>query len=219
MLFGKPKNDYNMTLALGAIFQAILLIKNLAKTGKVDEKIFVSCIDTIYPKDTKDVEAIYGGFESLYPGLQELLKFFDIEKKARDPDVTRYLLGLICLERKLMHNEKLCEKLKTSIAQRQHQRSYFEPMHPIILSNLADTYIQTTGALNYRIQIIGRATYLHRQDVMNKIRALLLAGLRSAVLWRQMGGSRWQLLVGRKQISTIALKLCQACEKTHPLEI
>jgi len=34
----------------------------------------------------------------------------------------------------------------------------------------------------------------------NKIRTLLLAGIRAAVLWRQMGGNRWQLLFSRKDI-------------------
>jgi high frequency lysogenization protein len=32
------------------------------------------------------------------------------------------------------------------------------------------------------------------------VRTLLLAGLRSAVLWRQLGGGRFDLMFGRKKI-------------------
>ncbi|MDX1397057.1 MAG: DUF489 family protein [Oceanospirillum sp.] len=33
-----------------------------------------------------------------------------------------------------------------------------------------------------------------------KVRALLFAGIRSAILWHQLGGRRWKLLLGRKKI-------------------
>ena len=39
--------------------------------------------------------------------------------------------------------------------------------------------------------------FLNQSYTMNKIRALLLAGIRSAVLWRQLGGHRWQLFLMR----------------------
>lgn len=42
----------------------------------------------------------------------------------------------------------------------------------------------------------------HLQDSRNadKVRALLLAGIRSAMLWRQLGGRRWQLLFSRRKL-------------------
>jgi high frequency lysogenization protein len=33
-----------------------------------------------------------------------------------------------------------------------------------------------------------------------EIRALLLAGIRSARLWRQLGGHRWQLVISRRKL-------------------
>ena len=47
MLFGKPKNYYDITLALAGIFQAILLIKSIAETGKADEAAFLTTINSI----------------------------------------------------------------------------------------------------------------------------------------------------------------------------
>lgn len=42
-----------------------------------------------------------------------------------------------------------------------------------------------------------------------KIRALLLAGVRSAVLWRQVGGRRWQLFLWRNKFAKLAKKLIE----------
>ncbi len=44
----------------------------------------------------------------------------------------------------------------------------------------------------------GEEKFLSQTNNANKIRALLLSGIRSAVLWRQVGGNRWQLLLKRK---------------------
>ena len=43
--------------------------------------------------------------------------------------------------------------------------------------------------------------------MQDKIRACLLAGIRSAVLWRQVGGSKWQLLFHRKKLVQAAQQL------------
>jgi high frequency lysogenization protein len=45
----------------------------------------------------------------------------------------------------------------------------------------------------------GEPNYLQNPDNQNRIRALLLAGIRAAWLWRQMGGNRWRILFGRQQ--------------------
>ena len=34
----------------------------------------------------------------------------------------------------------------------------------------------------------------------DRIRTLLLAGIRSAMLWRQLGGNKWQIIFGRGEI-------------------
>ncbi len=42
--------------------------------------------------------------------------------------------------------------------------------------------------------------HLQQTDNAAKIRALLLAGIRSARLWRQLGGHRWQLIFSRRKL-------------------
>ena len=51
-----------------------------------------------------------------------------------------------------------------------------------------------------RIVINGKPQYLKNERTVDWVRTLLLAGLRSAMLWQQMGGGRFELMFGRKKI-------------------
>ena len=47
---------------------------------------------------------------------------------------------------------------------------------------------------------MGQSVFIHQKDILHRIRSLLLAGIRSAILWQQMGGKRWHFLFARKSI-------------------
>lgn len=79
--------------------------------------------------------------------------------------------------------------------------------HTNIIAALAELYQETVSTFSFRIQVTGEPRYLQNQDNANKIRSLLLAGVRSAILWEQVGGKRWHLLLFRKQISKAAKNL------------
>ncbi|MDQ4147727.1 MAG: DUF489 family protein, partial [Pseudomonadota bacterium] len=72
-----------------------------------------------------------------------------------------------------------------------------ELTHINVISRLADTYQRSISELTPRIIVHGEESYLSNPDNASRIRALLLAGIRAAVLWRQAAGNRWRLLVGR----------------------
>jgi len=46
--------------------------------------------------------------------------------------------------------------------------------------------------------VVGDQAILKQPEIQDKVRCSLFCGLRSAVLWRQMGGKRRQLLLNRK---------------------
>ncbi|MEW8367847.1 MAG: DUF489 family protein, partial [Candidatus Thiodiazotropha taylori] len=58
-------------------------------------------------------------------------------------------------------------------------------------------YAENISTLKPRIMVSGETIYLQNSDNVNRIRALLLSGIRSAMLWRQTGGRRRQLLFSR----------------------
>jgi high frequency lysogenization protein len=51
---------------------------------------------------------------------------------------------------------------------------------------------------------------LQNENLAAKIRVLLFAGVRAAVLWQQCGGKRWHLLFQRKRISADLKRLLSA---------
>ena len=58
----------------------------------------------------------------------------------------------------------------------------------------------TVSTLGPRIIVRGDPALLARPESANRIRALLLAGIRAAVLWRQCGGTRVGLILGRRRL-------------------
>jgi high frequency lysogenization protein len=50
------------------------------------------------------------------------------------------------------------------------------------------------------VLVQGNPHYLGQSGVVAEIRAMLLAALRSAVLWRQLDGSLWDFLLRRREL-------------------
>ena len=90
--------------------------------------------------------------------------------------------------------------IRIGIERAQRQAEQFGVLHSNVLANLADLYHSNISTLQPRIMVIGDPQYLSDPGTVNKVRALLLAGIRSAHLWRQCGGSRWQLMFHRPKL-------------------
>ena len=82
----------------------------------------------------------------------------------------------------------------------ENQVSHFGLLHDNVMAALGGAYQDTLSTLRLRIQVHGDMRHLQQPDIANRIRALLLAGIRSARLWRQLGGHRWQLLLSRRKL-------------------
>ncbi len=108
------------------------------------------------------------------------------------------------LERKLMNNKEVFKLLARRVKYASSQAIYFSETHSTVLASLADIYLSTLGTLPFRVQVLGQAKLLNQPEIINKVRALMLAGVRSAVLWRQMGGSRLQLFFSRSKLVQMA---------------
>jgi high frequency lysogenization protein len=185
-------------IALGAIYQATLCVRRIATKGTVDTDIMEPCIYSLFQKDASTPAAIFGPPGSLAPGIRELANQLS-GKTGRDLEFTRYLLALIKLESVLNRRPSLVERIGQGIEEARAKLTHFPLLHPNLLAHLADLYSQTISQLQPRIMVRGEPNYLQNPDNQNRIRALLLAGIRAAWLWRQMGGNRWRILFGRQQ--------------------
>ncbi|MEE3191683.1 MAG: DUF489 family protein, partial [Pseudomonadota bacterium] len=101
----------------------------------------------------------------------------------------------------------MLDALGQGIQQASRQAEHFSNAHPNTIAALADLYKQTLSQLSFRIRVTGNPTYLQNAGTADKVRAILLSGIRAAILWRQVGGRRWQLLFSRRRYSEICRDL------------
>ncbi len=76
-----------------------------------------------------------------------------------------------------------------------------------MLASVAQCYQDTLGRYRFRIQVRGESGYLLQETVATRVRCLLFAAIRGAVLWHQSGGRRWHLLLCRGALLAQAQQL------------
>lgn len=205
------RNDYNRTLALAALFQIGNLVRDLAWRGRCDEHEFAVMVNSLFAFDAETPAAIYRGEVNLRTGLE----LVDVQlrsgggSKPPEMEITRYAIGLIFLERKLNARPDMLDELGEGLKSAERQVEYFHVDHDSVIARLAEVYQETISQLGPRILVQGDQTHLSSQLIASRIRTVLLAGIRAAVLWRQASGSRWKLLFGRKRMIKEARDLLQ----------
>ncbi|MDT8283756.1 MAG: high frequency lysogenization protein HflD, partial [Gammaproteobacteria bacterium] len=120
------------------------------------------------------------------------------DKTTRDLEITKYVISLIMLEKKLSRQKSMLDEISNRLNKIESQFDFFSLSHENTYAKLGQIYKDTISTLGPKIIVTGNQIYLSNNNNANKVRALLLAGIRSAVLWRQCGGSRWQFIFGRK---------------------
>ena len=194
------KRTHEHAMALGGLFQAVALVQQVAREGTADAEPFESSIESVLRVDAEDTDAVYGGSARLEYGLRILCRQLGRDKSLQDAEIMRYAVSLLFLERQLVRNARMLSRVREGVETASHQSEHFSTTHENVLARLADTYASTVSQLQPRIMVQGQPEYLNTPANANRIRALLLAGMRSAVLWRQLGGNRFKLLWTRKRI-------------------
>ncbi|QLB13673.1 high frequency lysogenization protein [Bisgaardia hudsonensis] len=198
------KNYYDITLALAGVCQAAKLVQEFAVNGEATQNAFETTIKSLTQMTPNSTLDVYGADEmNLKLGLEVLLE----QMNAQNPDLSRYWLGMLALESKLNKNAEAKSELARRIQRIPTQLAHYDLFDEQMLSTLAGTYVDVISPLGARIQVKGSPTHLQQLSIHNRIRSCLLAGIRSAILWRQMGGTKWQLLFFRQKISNMAQQI------------
>lgn len=201
------------TLALAGLFQAARLAQQLAREGRTDGPGFAASIQALTQIDAPSTEAVYGGTQGVAIGLNLLSRKLGGIADAGDVEIAKYVIAMIHLEGQLRRNPDMQDAIRRGIEAIQSQMKFFESepngeaVHPRLVEKLAELYTQTISTLTPRIMVNGEHGYLSDPAVAARVRAALFAGIRSAFLWRQLGGSRWQLLFNRKKIAGEATRI------------
>ncbi len=194
--------DQDRTLALIGIYQVAKLVYDLATSGKMDEQAYQTSINSLFVSNPGQTLDVFGGdVSNLQVGVKTLLGQMgsDGSEEMRNMEITRYALNLILLERSVVKQDGALNKIAQVIETARTQQTHFGEWHENVIASLARAYSENISQLSPRIMVKGQHGHLQKPQNANKIRALLLAGIRAALLWRQVGGSRWGLLWGRKK--------------------
>ena len=189
-------SKYEQTLALAGIYQSASLVKQVANTGNANNAQIESSLETLFRFEAHNVEEVFGSVAGVLHGINILHQHL-ADKTGRDIEITKYVISLIMLERKLSNNNSMLEEMSKRLSHIESQFEFFSLNHENTFAKLGQLYKDTISTLGPKIMVSGEQPHLSNERNANKVRALLLAGIRSAVLWKQCGGSRWQFLFGR----------------------
>lgn len=194
----------NRVLALAGIAQCSKLVQDIARRGRAAEDAKRETLARIIVFDESDPEVALGGLESNALGLADLMV------KRADPflmERVRTLTAIVNLERFLCKQPQAIRALRSRLETFAEWLGSGDIDSPTSVDELAAIYTETLSHLGPRIMIKGEQSYLEDQRNVNEIRALLLAGVRCAYVFSELGGKKWHLFLNRKSTAAIAGQL------------
>jgi len=196
------------TLTLAAICQVAYWVQKLSRTGKIEENELIILLNSIMNTSPTSTLDVYGNdLANLKIGLNTLIQHLGNQSKNKDPELTRYVVSLLGLERRLSKRNKQMSLLGERIEQCERQLAHYDINNETLIASIASIYSDIISPLGSPIQVAGEPTILKQPVNQHKIRSLLLAGIRSAVLWRQVGGKKRNILFARSKIVECAESL------------
>lgn len=186
-------------LALAGLAQSLQQVRRIAETGHSDASAAQPVLDSVFRLDAASAAAVYGGVPALAPGLRLLDGY--LSSRGDDPLLPRLALATVQLERRFSGEPATLQAVGGGIAELAPRAAELGSAHPEVLAALGTLYADTISHLRPRIMVQGNPHYLGQPGVVSEIRALLLAAVRSAMLWRQLGGSQWHFLLARRAMA------------------
>ena len=186
-------------LALAGLVQALRQVRQIAETGQADAEVLGTALDSVFRIDADSPAAVYGGEHAVAQGLHLLEDYFG--NQGQDEQLPRLALSVLQLERRFAKEDVTATKVREGILALAPVATRLGSGHPDVLSALGSLYADTVSHLRPRVMVQGNPHYLGQANVVAEIRAVLMAALRSAVLWRQLGGSLWDFVLRRGDIN------------------
>ena len=210
-------------VALAAVAQSAALVSKLALHGNASQTELIASVNPLLVLKPGSEADVYPNLGHLNLGLRTLNDIFTQVSSPENASLVRYTLGMLVLRNKLDANTGMQASIRDGLQSVQPLQLIPENATPWRMEDtektdeqlrqeqtfeqLATLYQDTISTLPHRIQVQGQVGYLQNDYVANRVRSLLLAGIRSAVLWHQLGGRRWRLIFYRKRILETASSL------------
>lgn len=196
-------------IAIAAILQCCRLVRELAYEGRIEHEHLVAAnIHSLFNFDPKDTLDTFGGdIHNLNLGLETFQTLLSGgERQESDTEIIRYAVNLIGVTKAFMSDGDMMRAVHARLEAL--KPAYLEHgVDDALMTDLNLLYRETISQLPVRIVINGEKRFLEEPRIASHIRSLLLAGVRATVLWRQLGGTRWALVLRRGQYLKVVRKL------------
>jgi high frequency lysogenization protein len=197
----------DQTLALASMFQSAALINQLAHGESINQAAFDCSLDSLFTLEASSTQDIFGHGEGLMLGLKTLIAYQGGEHNNPERMIAYYVLSSIRLANRLLKDDKMVQSVHQGLQDIERQMDNFDLPMQTRLHRIDGLYQKTISEIKPRIIVQGDQVHLTRDDITTRIRTLLFAGIRAAVLWKQLGGSRFRLIFGRKKTVAEARRL------------
>ena len=204
-------NWEHQNIALCAVAQCAALVHELAIGKEIRQSQLASAINPLLILNPESVEQVYPNLESLTLGFSTLQSILGSNRLKQNSQIRRYITEILILRKTLSKNMIMQSVVRAGL-------SNLEPIRPSLIDcmqtnqqeineqnytfeEISSLYRKTLSTLKHRIKVAGKVQFLKNEIVSNKIRGLLFAGVRSAVLWHQLDGRYWRLFIYNKRIS------------------
>ena len=204
-------NWEHQNIALCAVAQCAALVHELAIGKEIRQSQLASAINPLLILNPESVEQVYPNLESLTLGFSTLQSILGSNRVKQNSQIRRYITEILILRKSLSKNMIMQSVVRAGL-------SNLEPIRPSLVDcmqtnqqeineqnytfeEISSLYRKTLSTLKHRIKVAGKVQFLKNEIVSNKIRGLLFAGVRSAVLWHQLDGRYWRLFIYNKRIS------------------
>jgi len=188
------------TMALAGIFQATELVRQAANHGTWSGYAADTCLDSLLAIEADTVDEIYGSVTSLRLGAETLVSILQGERQYMES--LGYAVSIMQVENNFRRKSNMQAQIgsELQLITTVDEELELHEIKDLQAEKVADLYTRTISTISPRVVVNGRPQYLQVDRTVNWIRTLLFAGLRSAVLWKQMGGGRFSLMFGRKKM-------------------
>ena len=190
-------------IALAGVVQAARMVDQVAKTGSYPAAFFEASLRSLFAFDAPTVDAVYGNIQGVKLGLRSVVDMLTDATNEDHVAMGAYVRGLLKLEDQFGKRPDLQEVVASRLGHVNFKAQHFSDDAVELAASISAIYQDTISHLPYRIKVKGNVQHLQQTKNADLVRTLLLAGLRSAHLWRQLGGRpRHFLFKGGKLAAT-----------------
>ena len=190
-------------IALAGVVQATRMVDQVAKTGSYPAAFFEASLRSLFAFDAPTVDAVYGNIQGVKLGLRSVVDMLTDATNEDHVAMGAYVRGLLKLEDQFGKRPDLQEVVASRLGHVNFKAQHFSDDAVELAASISAIYQDTISHLPYRIKVKGNVQHLQQTKNADLVRTLLLAGLRSAHLWRQLGGRpRHFLFKGGKLAAT-----------------